>query len=178
MRYKVYSNPHNALMNLSHYNIDLVKRKVNSNIDDGLGLDCLNCLITLAFSVESIINFIGNEAIDNWKEKMPYHKKIELLYNSGAYVTNKNSEPNITLKNLKYLRDVLAHSKPKTKDVELNLDTPKEINALLAHEWDDFTTPHYVIHAYEMVKLFELEQMEKYGIELWDAQTRAHSEYI
>lgn len=178
MKYKISLNPHNALMDLSHYNINHVKHKVKSNINDGLEFDCLNCLITLAFAAESIINFIGNKAIDNWKEKTPYHKKIELIYNLGAHITNKDSEPNITLDKLKYLRDILAHSKPKAKNVELNLGTPQEINSLLAHEWGDFTKPDYVIHAYEMVRLFESEQMEKHGIELWHAQTRAHSEHM
>lgn len=172
MQYKVESYPHNDLMNLSFYNMQNIEKKLEMEDGDGIALDCLNCIISLAFASEAIINCIGERCIDKWLEKMPFYKKFNLV--CGA--DNKNNEPYTTIIKLKELRDNLAHPKPRRQVVIMEKYSCSDVKKLMGQPWDDFCSPEFVRDAYEKVKIFECDLLEKYGVEHHDVGTRAISD--
>lgn len=66
-RVKVY--PHNDLLNLAHFQRETIRRKLATEDHDGIKLDCLSCLISLAFSVEALVNFVGHKKVSKWRER-------------------------------------------------------------------------------------------------------------
>ncbi len=51
---KIY--PHNTLLGIALHHHDTAQKS-----EDGRTLNCYSCLIFLVFSMEAIINYIGNE---------------------------------------------------------------------------------------------------------------------
>ncbi len=72
---KIQVYPHNDLLNLAYFQRNSIKKKLEDPESEGIKLDCLACLISLAFSVEAIVNFVGHKKIDNWKEKDHFRQK-------------------------------------------------------------------------------------------------------
>lgn len=77
MKSKVKVFPHNDLFNLAHYHREQMNKKLESGGRDGISLDCMSCLIALAFTVEALVNLVGHKRIDKWKERDGYLKKSE-----------------------------------------------------------------------------------------------------
>ena len=73
-RVQIY--PHNDLTNLAHYHLEVINNKVEKKVEEAIALDCMSCLIALAFSVEAIVNFVGSKKVKAWKEKRPYDEKM------------------------------------------------------------------------------------------------------
>lgn len=175
MKYRIESYPHNELLNLAFYNIENLNKKVERNVQEGVELDCLNCIISLAFSVESIVNFIGFHKIDGWNEFERYFKKMNKVCKINGQVFNESIEPFKTLSKLKSLRDKLAHGKPVVNEKEFQVGTPSEIDEAWAPPWNKFIKPDFVNHAYKMVKKFEDDLLEAHGIDPFDSRTKAIS---
>ncbi|MCZ2986482.1 hypothetical protein NYY78_19365, partial [Acinetobacter baumannii] len=45
----------------------------------GIALDITACLVMLAFTFESRLNFIGEEAVEDFKERRWFDKKVEIV---------------------------------------------------------------------------------------------------
>lgn len=148
---KVY--PHNDLLNLAHYHRAVINEK-NGNADtEGIALDCMSCLIALAFSVEALINFVGATCVDDWEERQPFHKKFSALEAAIGLACEEVKEPYSTIERLKTLRDQMAHGRP----IEISaVATPKEdLKKTMRAPWDEFLVPTFVNHAYDQVCSFE-----------------------
>ena len=175
MKYIFKVNPHNDLIKLALYNLNNINKKAENGDDEDIDLDCLNCIIPLAFAVESIANYVGAEKIYEWKEKQTYFKKMKQVCNVGDHVYDEKVEPYLTLKTLKSLRDYIAHAKPVVKQKEFPIGTPKEMESNLVPLWNEFTSFEFVNHAYKMVRKFEKELLKAHHIEYCDTGTYAHS---
>lgn len=146
-------HPHNDLLNLAHYHRNIIDEK-NGNPDaEAIALDCMSCLIALAFSAEAIINFVGAKCVDQWEEKQPFHKKITTLQADIGLAYEKEKEPYSTIEKLKALRNQMAHGKP----IEVNAigSSKEELKKAMRAPWDEFLTPDFVNHAYAQVCAFE-----------------------
>lgn len=176
MKYKIYQYPNDYLMNLASFNVENINDKIKRTQEDGLEFDCLNCIISLAFSIEAIVNLVGHLKIENWKEKQDFFKKMKTVCNSSTFKFDENIEPFHTLKQLKQLRDNIAHGKPKEKEKSFKIGTPKELKDELEPTWKAFTNPKFTNHAYQMVKKFENDLIEAHGMDLSETGTRAISQ--
>ena len=76
MTHKIRVYPHNDLLNLAYYQRENINDKVAVDCQDGLALDCQACIISLAFSVEALINFVGHKKVENWNEFQRYPAKL------------------------------------------------------------------------------------------------------
>lgn len=176
MRYETNVYPHNDLINLALYNLENINEKVKKNQERGLALDCLNCIISLAFSVEAIINFVGYSKVIEWKERDNYLNKMKKVCTLGDHVFDEKVEPYQTFKTLKSLRDNIAHVKPKESEIELtNGGTSQEAFGVLAPIWNEYSNPSFVNHACEMVKKFEVELFDAHGLDPSECRTYAIS---
>lgn len=150
-RVKVY--PHNDLFNLAHYQRELINQKVADEIEDALALDCMSCLISLAFAVEALINFVGHKRVPDWRERQPYRDKIIQVCNAATLVFDTCIDPYRTLWELKQLRDSFAHGQPI--EVNTSVLTREDLRASMVCPWDQHLNHEYVNHAYDQAKQIE-----------------------
>lgn len=149
---KVY--PHNTLLNIACYHCCNVAKKNNSKNKAGMTLDCYSCLIFLAFSVEAIINYVGDKKIDNWiddYEHKPYHKKMHILSKKLGFMVD-DEEPYRVLQTLKEIRNEMAHGKPIENNTSIKSE--KHLNMKM-RLWSEYATPEYIDNALRQVLLFQ-----------------------
>ena len=162
-RARVY--PHNDLSNLAHYQLQGIRAKVANGNDDGLALDCMACLISLAFSVEAFINFLGDHKLDKWNERSPFKNKIEAVCAGIGMKFDKQTEPFTSIWKLKETRDSIAHAKPKLVTGD---EDPQE---LMAADWDKLLDHEFLEQAYTRVSEFEKTVLAGYQISIVDSLT-------
>lgn len=122
-------------------------------IKDAIGLDCMSCLISLAFTTEALVNFVGKKRVRHWKEKNYYMPKMDQVCAQAGLKFSKHTEPYKTLWELKELRDSMAHGKPE--EFETEIKDRDDLRKAMECEWDKNLTPTYVNSAYDQVKEFE-----------------------
>ncbi|EPM6344219.1 TPA: hypothetical protein ACQYCZ_004568 [Vibrio parahaemolyticus] len=147
--YRVY--PHNDLLNLGFYHLSTIRKKVESGNEEALALDCHSCLIGLAFSVEALINFIGDKKVEKWKERQPYFIKLKQVCKAADLKYEAGIEPYSTLSQLKKLRDSMAHGQP----IVGVTNSGGEARKALKCPWDDYLTVEFAEQAYAQVKEFQ-----------------------
>ncbi|HCG6540127.1 TPA: hypothetical protein NJ353_004560 [Vibrio parahaemolyticus] len=164
---KIY--PHNDLFNLAHFNIEIVKSKVEASDFEGLGLHCKNCIISTSFAVEAFINYVGSKKVKHWNEKKSWYDKIKRIYKTLDEPLDMDKEPLRTLKQLKEIRNELAHGKPIEKTVVVS--NKSDAKAAMKADWDAYLTPEFAIHAYEQADVFQEQLLNKFDISLFETLT-------
>ncbi|AOE49654.1 hypothetical protein [Kangiella sediminilitoris] len=145
--------PHHDLFNLAYYHLQVIEQKQHAETPDSIALDCMSCLLALGLTVEALINFSGEAVVPSWDERDKYHVKLRKVCENLGYKFNESEEPFKTLKELKMIRDRMAHAKPIKREREIA--SLAEIDQLLANEWDPYLTPEQVTSIYEQVDAFE-----------------------
>ncbi|EHZ2903907.1 hypothetical protein M5225_004634 [Vibrio vulnificus] len=168
-RVKVY--PHNDLMNLAHFQLKTIRTKIANEDSDGIKLDCLSCLISLAFSVEALVNFVGHKKLDKWKEFDKYINKITKVCAKAGVEFDKNVGIYSKLWQLKTLRDEVAHGKPI--EIETKVATREELREKMSCPWDVSLTPENVESMFVAVKDFEKLLFKNCQINIGETLTSA-----
>ncbi len=171
MGHRIHLYPHNDLMNLAHYHREIIQKKCAEKSEEALALDCMSCLIALAFSVEAILNFVGDNKIKVWNEKSSFHRKVGSLGKELGFEFDESKEPYETLSKLRELRNGMAHGKPIEKTASVS--SKPELKEQMAMPWDSFLKPDFALHAYEQVKSFEHFLLERAGISIGATLTSA-----
>ena len=171
MSHRIRVYPHNDLLNLAHYQREVINNKESEGIEDALALDCLSCLISLAFSVEALVNFVGQKKIIDWQERQSYRNKINQVCEQASLVFDENEVPFKTLWQLKELRDSIAHGQPI--EVTTSVNTREELRRAMECPWDQHLTSEYINHAYEAVKQFERQLFQNCQIAVGQTLTSA-----
>lgn len=78
MVFEIEYHPHNDLENLARYHLEILNEKTRTSNLEGIALDCMSCLIAIAFCAEALINFLGKKRYPNGKNAI--HSKTKLLY--------------------------------------------------------------------------------------------------
>ena len=149
--YRIY--PHNDLLNLAHYHLGILNDKVKNGVKDAIALDCTSVLISLAFSVEAIVNYVGYKCIKEWKERQPYHKKMDEICELANIMVDAESELFIVLNQLKVIRDSIAHGKPIEGKADDSFS--EGVNKYLKSPWAEYLNPEFTNTAYRQVKEFK-----------------------
>ncbi len=153
MTHKIQIYPHNDLFNLAYYQREIINKKIKDGIEEALGLDCMSCLISLAFTTEALVNFVGKKRVPNWNEGKRYLEKIKYVCAQADVTFSKHREPYKTLWELKTLRDSMAHGKPV--EFQTDIENRNDFRKAMECSWDKNLTPDYVNSAYDQVKIFE-----------------------
>jgi hypothetical protein len=161
--------PHNDLLNLAYYHKGVVEKKEAESNSEAIGLDCMSCLIALAFSVEAIANFVGFKSIAEWNERASYKEKMAVLGKNLGFEFDPSTEPYSTLQILKTIRDQMAHGKPIVTKAEIS--DREALRHAMASPWDEHLTPEFAKTAFIQVKLFETMLLELAKIPLMDTLT-------
>ncbi|MEZ9627800.1 hypothetical protein [Aliivibrio fischeri] len=173
MSHRIRVYPHNDLFNLAHYQREGIRNKLNNGDKNGLKLDCLSCLISLAFTVEALVNFVGHKKVPNWKERDSYKDKMKKICAVSGCEYDQNVGLNKTLWDLKVLRDSVAHGKPI--ELETKVKSREELREKMQCSWDKNLMPEYVESTYEVVKEFECFLFDNCKISIGETLTSAVS---
>ena len=164
MTHKINIYPHNDLLNLAHYHRSVINGKIERGEQDALSLDCMSCIVALAFGVEAFINFVGINKVENWDESQSFKNKIKHTYRAVGGVFDKDNDPYTTVWHLKEIRDSMAHGKPIENSVSLS--SHQELWAEMRPPWDHYLNQEYINQAYTQVKAWQTELLELSDIPL------------
>jgi len=174
MPHQVNIYPHNDLLNLAHYHYETINRKVNESIEDAVALDCMSCIMALAFSVEALINFVGSKRVPDWKERRPFLEKIKAVTSTLGMAYDETVEPHLTVATLKQIRDQIAHGQPIEKTARVS--SKADLKAAMETSWDSYLTPAFCNRAYMRVNDFESQLLERSGIPIESTITSAFAQ--
>ena len=169
LSYRIY--PHNELLSLARYQLDIINGKSEKGINVAIALDCVAILISLAFSVEAILNFVGHKCIKGWEERQPYYKKLREVCNVADIPIDAESELFSTLDQLKLMRDMIAHGKPIEN--KSNKSFSEEVGNSLKSPWAEYSNPEFANIAYRQVNEFKKIVFSRYNIKPGTALTSA-----
>jgi hypothetical protein len=83
---------HNDLSNAAFYFKKIIEEKQKSG-GEGIGLDCMACLLMLAFTFEANINFLGDHFVQGWKERSPFDTKIKRVFETLGVERDPSQRP-------------------------------------------------------------------------------------
>ncbi len=161
---KIRVYPHNDLLSLAHYHRRMIIDKTESGNADAIALDCMSCLIALAFGVEALVNFVGFRKITGWIERRSFRHKIKQVCTVAGIEFDENEEPFLTVWQLKITRDSMAHGQPY--EGTQNVSTMEELKAAMECPWYKNLNPDYINHACAQVKQFKHLLFDNCGISI------------
>jgi hypothetical protein len=146
--------PHDTLWRLAMYHVAVIEGKTAPGQTTGIGYDSMSAIIALAFTVEALLNFVGDKKLGSaWKEGASYAQKIKALEARLDFKYDKSEEPFRTLEALKDARNKMAHGKPTNFRLVTTGDL--DIAAALQPEWASTTDPENVVVAAAQVTSFK-----------------------
>jgi len=174
--HRIHVYPHNDLLNLASYQKGVIEQKLIEGIQDALALDCIACLISLAFSVEALVNFVGSKKVNDWVERQPYLNKVNQVCQSVGLEFDRTQESYARIWELKELRNSLAHGQPiETSTTARNRE---ELREAMQCPWDEHLNPDYVFETYHAVKEFKRLLLEHGEIALGETLTSAFGQPV
>lgn len=168
---------HNNLSNTAHYFKEIIEKKQKDG-GEGIGLDCMACLVMLAFNFEANINFLGDHFIKGWKERSPIDTKVKKVFEVFGIDRDESKRPFSSIVLAKSFRDTLAHGKPiKEKFDEIVEGEPTELDRWigLVGNWEQHCNPETALMVYEDVEKIWRELIKAAKLDIWDTMTRGQS---
>lgn len=163
---------HNDLDSAAFYFRNIIEDKVKAGTEDALFFDCMACSTMIAFAFEAYLNFFGAKLVDPWNERQRLSDKIKQVFGALKLAPDWNARPFSSVMAMKDLRDIFAHGKPQT--FELDKVVEAEVGELdgkrydLRPEWEKLCTPDIVLTAYEDLEASWRVMFEASGIEIFD----------
>jgi len=173
---RIHVYPHNDLLNLASYQKGVIEQKLNEGIQDALALDCMACLISLGFSVEALVNFVGSKKVKDWVERQRFLDKVNRVCESVGLEFNRTQDLYARIWELKELRDSLAHGQPI--ETSISARNREELREAMQCPWDEHLNPAYVFETYHAVKEFKHLLLEYGEIALGETLTANEGAYI
>ena len=168
---------HNDLSNAAFYFKDIIERKQKEG-GDGIGLDCMACLIMLAFTFEANINFMGDHFIEGWEERSAFDAKVKQVFEALSIDRDETKRPYSSVVLAKNFRDTLAHGKPiKEKFDEVVEGSQEELEA---HEFVSSATKNTANgrQCYWSTRMWthsRKQMMKAAKLDVWDTRTHGQS---
>ncbi|MQB43316.1 hypothetical protein [Rhizobium sp. ICMP 5592] len=141
---------HNDLANAAYHFKERVEQKQRNN-NHTIGLDMMGCIITLSFTNEARMNFLGYKLIEDWNEWQPIKGKVKEVARKLGTTADFGKRPYLTILEVKEFRDIFAHGKPiVVNSTHEAVTTQDEIDGynILQPEWQRFLTLEFVQRAY------------------------------
>ncbi len=116
---------HNDLENAAHHFGERIKARLAADNRDGIMFDCMACATMLAFTWEAYLNFFGHKLVGNWNEKANVYKKIDKVFQRLKIAPKWAERPYSSIRDLKEVRNILAHGKPVEEEIEKYEEAPQ-----------------------------------------------------
>jgi hypothetical protein len=145
-------NIHNNLANTARHLRKRIEEMEAADNRKGIALDITACLVMLAFTSESRLNFIGAKKVEGWNEWDPFPVKVKAVFKSLKLRPDHNKRPYSAIKLLQAFRNTIAHGKPlivpinelievgpddRYDDVDLEADWEKCLNTDFMRQCSD-----------------------------------------
>lgn len=145
-------------------------KKVFEENRERLFFDCVAGLIYLAFSIESVVNYIGSVQVKEWKERQPFSEKRKLVFKHLDLDANDFAKELEAVNALMAFRDTLVQARPTVleKEEEFEIENIEEamVSADLEPIWHKFATEDQFFEVYDLIKGLNKAMSEKTGIPL------------
>jgi hypothetical protein len=169
--HKIQVYPHNDIFNLAHYHLDIINKKVALRDENGLALDCMSFIVSIAFGIEAFINFIGFKVVYEWKERQPFKSKIENIYSSLGHSFKMEIEPYKSIWLIKEIRDSIAHGKPYEGIIQVR--STDELWLEMSEWWNHYLDSDFVNYTRKQVDVWINELLNLAGIKIEETITSA-----
>jgi hypothetical protein len=162
-----------VLSNAAFYFKSVVDRKIETGERDGLAFDRMACAMTLAFTFEAKINFLGHKLLRNWREQQRFDEKVAQVLKHLDIVADWKVRPYSSIEGLRKFRNSIAHGKP----VEIEHDETVEVPATeldrrdLSGEWEAAFTPEKLTQASSDLDEIWKDLLVRSGLSIWDTMT-------
>ncbi len=169
---------HNDLSNAANHFKEQIEEKIGNNDLEGISFEYMACLVTLAFTFEAKINFLGHKLISNWKERQPFKDKISEVIQHLNHSPDWDERPYSSISMLKKFRDSIAHGKPIEIEFDEEVIAPKEEidrKIDLDGEWVEYCSHENVFNAYEDVKTIWKELLDLANLQIYETITHGSS---
>jgi len=113
---------HNDISNTAHHLKTRIEEMEATGNRQGIALDITACLVMLAFTFESRLNFIGEQKVDGFKERRVFDTKLAKVLKALELDPDFSIRPYSTIQELKDFRDTIAHGKPETVVIDELVD--------------------------------------------------------
>ncbi|HCG5527056.1 TPA: hypothetical protein NJ013_004467, partial [Vibrio parahaemolyticus] len=154
-----YIYPHNDLWNIAFHHLTTALEKDALGDRVGITLDCQSSVLFMALAVEATINFVGHRVVKNWNERKPYHIKLKKVCSVAQLELERDANLVAALKNLKLIRDTMAHGKPVYGSVKDTVEASEQMDSF----WGADIDVQYSIQMYECVRPFCQSLIEQSG---------------
>jgi hypothetical protein len=166
---------HNDLANAAFHFKERVEQKHNANDLHTIGLDMMGCILTLSFTNEARMNFLGYKLVADWNEWQPIKNKVKIIAKNLGTLADFGTRPYSTINEVKEFRDIFAHGKPiVVSSTHEEITTQEEIDRhnILQPEWQRFLTYEFVEKAYGDLQQIWDELMKLAGLSVFETMTQ------
>lgn len=171
-------NIHNDISNTANHLRKRVEEMEAAGNRKGISLDITACLVLLAFTFESRLNFIGAQKVEGWVERRPFERKLKSVLRALDLAPDLSKRPYSTIDQLKDFRDTIAHGQSVTIEVDetVFVDPGAAYDDVdLRGEWEDFINTDFMRQCSDDIDQIWKEWLEVAGIELHETLT--HGSY-
>ncbi|MBB3967121.1 hypothetical protein [Rhizobium metallidurans] len=166
---------HNDLANAAFHFKERVDQKQKADDRHTIGLDMMGCIITLSFTNEARMNFLGYKLIDGWNEWQPVKAKVKAVAKALGISADFGSRPYSTIMEVKEFRDTFAHGKPivvESTHEEITTQAELDRHNILQPEWMRFMTYEFVQKAHGDLEQIWTEMMGKANLSVFETMTQ------
>lgn len=169
---------HNDISNTANHLKSRVEKMEASGCREGIALDITACLVMLAFTFESRLNFVGEKTVDGWVEKGRFLEKLKNIHKVLNLAPDFSVRPYSTVKQLQDFRNIIAHGKPSKVEVNETVDFQPGVDYDdfdLKGVWEDFLTIDFMRRCSDDIDEIWSEWLLAAKIDMH--QTLTHGEY-
>ena len=169
---------HNDISNTANHLRRRVEEMEVAGNREGIMLDVTACLVMLAFTSESRINFIGAKKVANWDERTPFRDKLKIVLKTLGIKPDQAKRPYSAIKRLQEFRNIIAHGKPSVVAVDEVLEVGPEDQydyVDLRADWERFLSADFMRQCSEDIDQIWKQLLEAAGIE--SHETLTHGSY-
>lgn len=169
-----------------HNDITNVARRLRKRIEEmeaagnreGISLDITACLVMLAFTSESRLNFIGAKKVEKWNERDNFPTKVKAVFGGLGLQPDLTARPYSALKLLQDFRNIFAHGKPSIIEIDELMEVGPDDrydDVDLKADWEKCVNTDFMRQCSDDIDQIWKEWLEVAGIELHETLT--HGSY-
>ncbi|TWC27597.1 MULTISPECIES: hypothetical protein [unclassified Pseudomonas] len=169
---------HNDISNTANHLKKRIEEMERAGNREGIALDITACLVMLAFTFESRLNFIGEKKVDGWIERDRFPEKLKNIQKALNLAPNYSVRPYSSVKQLQDFRNIIAHGKPSKVEVNEAVDFQPGADYDdfdLKGAWEAFLTTDFMRQCSDDIDKIWNEWLATAEIDLHETLT--HGEY-
>ncbi len=169
---------HNDIANTARHLRKRIEDMEAAGNREGISLDITACLVMLAFTSESRLNFIGAKKVEDWDEWKPFAKKVKIVLRELKIRPDLTTRPYSAIKLLQNFRNIIAHGKPSIIEIDELIEVGPDDrydDVSLKADWEKCVNTDFMRQCSDDIDQIWKEWLVVAGIELHETLT--HGSY-